>query len=196
MVARRADGRPAPRRPRAGRGWFALTGTPGTGKSTVARLLGPGIGVEEVGARALATGAGRRMGPGVEVDLGRLARSVRGTPVPPQVVVGHLAHLLPIRRTIVLRCHPVELGRRLARARRGTAADRRANAVAEATDLILLEATRLGRSVIEIDTTRRAPASVARAIRAWVLGGRPPRTPRIDWLADPEVPAYLLGGAR
>ena len=141
----------------------ALTGTPGTGKTTVARRLGASWRTLEVAELAQRLGTGRRREGGWVVDLAATARAWRAGRVPPvDVLVGHLAHLLPLRDVIVLRCHPRELARRLARSRPGTEQDRRANLVAEATDVILSEAVGLRRRVWEIDTTGRSPASVAR----------------------------------
>jgi adenylate kinase len=170
------------------RGPVALTGTPGTGKSSVAAALGSRRSSIEVAAWALATHAGRRLGRGVEVDLARLPKR------PPNVdlVVGHLAHLLPIRDVIVLRCHPIELLRRLQAVHRGSEALRRANAEAEALDVVLWEALRPGRRIWEIDTSGRSVADVARAVdRVWRRRG-PSRYGRIDWLRDPAVTENLL----
>jgi adenylate kinase len=173
---------------------MALTGTPGTGKSAVASALPRRWTAVEVADLALQLGAGKRIRQGVEVDLARLARRMRSAEEPelPDVVVGHLAHLLPIGDAIVLRCRPIELARRLGRARRGSDADRRANVEAEATDVVLVEALSLGRRVWEIDTTGRSVASVARAVAA-ILRKRPrPDAGAVDWLSDPQVTDYLL----
>lgn len=176
----------------------ALTGTPGTGKSTVARRLRD-VAVVEVGEAALRHAAGRRLprGRGVEVDLARLRRALSRRPEPtPTVLVGHLAHLLPVDGAIVLRCHPLELARRLARARRGSASDRRENVGAEALDLVLTEARARRLPVWEVDTTARSPSAVARDV-ARLLDRRPrPRPARVDWLADRRVTDFLLRGPR
>lgn len=182
----------------------ALTGTPGTGKSSVARRLGiPGRQRE-----VYELGAGRRPGAPTRrrtgerrrtysIDLAAAARFLRspaGDSV--EVVVGHLAHLLPIRDVIVLRCHPRVLARRLARSRRVPPADLRENLLAEATDVILVEALDLGRRVWEIDTTDRSPASVAEEVaRRRKRRGRPAYG-RVDWLADPWVTEHLLEWSR
>ena len=129
-----------------------------------------------------------------QVDLAALAARFRSTAVAqlPVVVVGHLAHLLPIRDAIVLRCHPVELGRRLERAHRGRGADRRANVEAEATDVVLLEALGLGRRIWEVDTSGRSVADVAREVSSLVRRRPRARYGAVDWLGDPTVTDYLL----
>jgi broad-specificity NMP kinase len=167
------------------------------GKSTVARLLARRWGVQEVADLALATGAGRRVRGGVQVDLPRLRAGCRSAPAAQrtEVLVGHLAHLLPVREAIVLRCHPLELGRRLSRARRGTSSDREANVVSEAIDLVLDEALRTCRIVYEIDTTGRSPASVAREVDRRLRSGGPSRRRIVDWVADPAVTEHLLESA-
>jgi adenylate kinase len=171
----------------------ALTGTPGTGKSTVARRLPASWRVVEVAELARQLGASRGRGTGVEVDLPRLARAVReGRTEGVDVVVGHLAHLLPLRDVVILRCHPRELRRRLARGRHGTAHDREENVVAEATDVVLVEALALRRRVWEVDTTGRSPSSVAREVSARIRARGRPSYGRVDWLADPTVTEHLL----
>jgi adenylate kinase len=110
--------------------------------------------------------------------------------------VGHLAHLLPLRDVIVLRCHPRELARRLARSRHAPERDLRANLVAEATDAILLEAVGLRRRIWEIDTTGRSPASVAREVDHRLRTRGPPSYGRVDWLSDAWVGEHLLDWSR
>jgi broad-specificity NMP kinase len=176
----------------------ALTGTPGAGKSTVAALLAPRFTVVEVAALALSHGCGRRRGGSVVVDLPRLRRSLRrpGAAAPADVLVGHVAHLLPVREAIVLRCHPRRLLARLGRARRGTPADRFANFVSEATDAVLQEALDAGVPVYEIDTTGRTPRSVAVEVARRLTHPGPPRFGLVDWLRDRAVTAHLLDRPR
>lgn len=172
---------------------IALTGTPGTGKSSVARLLArrhPVVEVAELG-RALGLARERKDG-GLTIDLARVARALRTGRLPWVVLVGHLAHLLPVRDVIVLRCHPIELERRLARARRGRRRERRENALSEALDLVLIEALGGRRRVWEIDTTHRSVRAVARDVEARLAHGGRPSYGRIDWLADPKVTREIL----
>ncbi|HYK94221.1 MAG TPA: AAA family ATPase [Thermoplasmata archaeon] len=187
--ARRKVGRKPLRNP----GSFALTGTPGTGKSSVAIRLRR-LDVIEVADAAVRYGAGRRAGASVLVDVALLRSSIPPL-VPganPRVLVGHLSHFLPVQGIVVLRCHPLELRRRLDRARRGSEAERRENVASEALDVVLVEALGRGRPVWEIDTTRRTPDSVARAVERIVR--RPPssRFGRTSWLVDPRVTDLLL----
>jgi adenylate kinase len=173
---------------------IALTGTPGTGKTATARHLAGSLRCREVGELADELGCARRVRAGWQVDLWQLRRVLRDRRPLERVdlVVGHLAHLLPIRDVVVLRCHPEELVRRLRRAQRGSTHDRQENYVAEATDVVLLEARRPGRRVWEVDTTGRSVEEVAaRVKRRWRLRG-PSDYGRVDWLADPQVTAHLL----
>jgi adenylate kinase len=172
----------------------ALAGTPGCGKTATARRLDPPLRTVEVGELAVRWGAARKVRGGLEVDLERLRRRARRPRAWEGIdlVVGHLAHLLPLRDVIVLRCDPNELARRLRRARRGSSHDRRENYAAEALDVVLTEAIRPGRRVWEVDTTGRTPEEVAEVVRRrWHRRGRSSYG-RVDWLADPRVTAHLL----
>jgi adenylate kinase len=152
--------------------------------------------VIEVAELALELGAGERTGTAVEVDLAHLRdrfRTWRSRPAD-LVVVGHLAHLLPIRDVVLLRCHPAELARRLRRAGGRSVLARQENVVAEAIDLILGEAVAARRRVWEVDTTARPPEEVARVVERLLSRRPPPRRGIVDWLADPGVTVQLLGG--
>jgi adenylate kinase len=176
----------------------AITGTPGTGKSTVARQIAGPLRVVELSTLARTVGAAEGRGRNVQVDLRRLARIVEEerTLDAYDVIVGHLSHLLPVSEAIVLRCHPAELLRRLRRARRGSAAERQENVVCEATDLVLAEALATGRPVYEVDTTGRTSASVVAVVRRRIRTGGPARWGTVDWLGDPRVTAHLLDRPR
>lgn len=179
-------------------GPVALSGTPGTGKSLVSSYLPRDWTAVEVAA--LARPGDRRAPPGapVPVDLAtvRAAESRRRPADRPNVYVGHLAHFLPCRDVVVLRCHPLELAHRLARSGRGTATDRRENVAAEATDVVLVEALSLRRRVWEVDTSGRPARAVARQVARLVRQRPAPSYGRVDWLADRRVTDYLLRPAR
>ncbi len=171
---------------------IALTGTPGTGKSSVARELRR-LGERVVELSSLARESrsllrrDRRRGSW-ELDLSRLSRLVRER-WGEAFVEGHLSHLLDVDAAVVLRCSPPVLRRRLRR-RRYPEAKVRENSLAEALDAITVEAVeRLGRDrVAEIDTTQRGAESVARIIARIVHGGfragERYRPGRVDFSAD------------
>lgn len=169
---------------------MALTGTPGTGKSTVAAVLraDPTLGHWHV--LEVADILPRREGvsaPGpVPVDLGAAARRVRQWAKTPgheeYLVVGHLAHLLPIQEVMLLRCRPSEIDRRL-RAKGVSEEDIASNVESERVDVVLKEALSLGRVVWELDATSRSPAEVVRWVISVMNGKVPPSSGAVDWLA-------------
>lgn len=213
---------------------YALTGTPGTGKSSAGSLISqraarsrtPVTALElselamlrDLGSEPLPNNpAARRSSrstvvagsraparppprPVVEVDLEAASRLVtqRGASLPVLVVMGHLAHFLPVDAVLLLRCRPSVLGARL-RQRGDPEADIRANMEAEWTDLILFESLATGVPVFEHDTTRETPAATARWIRRVLRGAETPRHGIVDWLADdppaPGPPSKPISGA-
>ena len=158
-----------------------ITGTPGTGKSSAAdELARRGYRVvrlmDTVRPYALGRDEGRDT---LVIDEERWAREF--APVE-GFVEGHLAHLLPCDRVVVLRCRPDRL---LARLRsRGYGEEKcRENAEAEALDVSLIETLEVREpgQVLEIDSTDRLPAGVADLIEGFFLGKVPPAHGAIDW---------------
>jgi adenylate kinase len=176
----------------------ALTGTPGTGKTTVAdRLDATVVHLNDVvRERGLTERTDEERGTlVVDVDavtdyldeeLGAEAGSV--------VVESHLAHLFDADRVVVLRCHPAELVERL-RTREDAAShdppktpemvsrSAEENAEAEALDVVLAEAVEQhgADAVYEVDTTGRDPDAVAADVRAVLAGDREPSAGTVDF---------------
>ncbi|MFB6130798.1 MAG: adenylate kinase family protein [Salinigranum sp.] len=163
----------------------ALTGTPGTGKSTAADLLAERDGLEVVHLNE----AIRERGLWSERDAERDSLVADLEAIREWlgdwsgIVESHLAHYLEADRVIVLRCRPDELGRRL-RERGESDAKVRENAESEALDVILAEAVdRHGEErVYEIDTTDRSPEAVADEIRAVLADQREPSAGTVDFV--------------
>jgi adenylate kinase len=158
----------------------AVTGTPGTGKTTTTTLLdGPVIHLNDL-IREAGLWSERDEGRGSLVaDLDAVREAVGDWS---GVVESHLAHHLDADRVVVLRCRPDTLERRL-RERGADEAKATENAESEALDVILSEAVeRHGLdSVYEVDTTDRAPADVAADIEAVVTGDRGPSAGDVEF---------------
>lgn len=160
----------------------ALTGTPGTGKSSASSALQRrGYHVVDLDAAAKELGLTEGDEDGTTlVDVDALAARLN---VPTKVAIlrGHYAHRIPSNVIVVLRCHPRELWTRLER--RGWPLEKiRENVEAEAIDVILQEAVELGPPVYEVDTTGKEVEEAANDIldilRGKVAGHEPGR---LDW---------------
>ena len=158
-----------------------ITGTPGTGKSSAAdELAARGYRVVRLADTVKEYVIGEDAARDTRIiDDDRWAREF--TPVE-GIVEGHLAHLLPCDRVVVLRCRPDHL---LARLRsRGYREEKcRENAAAEALDVCLIETLERHEPghVLELDVTETPPVRVADLIEDFLKGKIPPGHGRIDW---------------
>ena len=159
----------------------ALTGTPGTGKTTASELLDD----EVIHLNEAITDEGLWS----ERDAERDSLVVDETAVSEWlgdwegVLESHLAHRFDADVVVVLRCRPDVLETRLLE-RGESAAKARENAESEALDVVLSESIeRYGTGTVhEIDTTERTPAEVAAEIRAAIDGERDPDPGRLDFI--------------
>ncbi len=164
---------------------LALTGTPGTGKSTVAGILAArGLSIIELGdlakEKGLLEGFDSDRGT-YEVDIERLDQAIGDMRDGTTVLVGHLSHLVACDMIIVLRCRPSVLAARL-RARGYPETKVAENAQAEALDIILVESVDTGREVFEVDTTNITKQEAADAVIS-ILAGNTEKYAigNIDW---------------
>lgn len=162
----------------------AVTGTPGTGKTTATDLVETDLPVVHLNEAIRE----EDLDEGLDEDRdSRVADldAVRAYLADHEdlLVESHLAHLVDVDRVVVLRCHPERIERRL-RERDEPEETVRENAESEAVDVILAEAVeRHGRdAVYEIDTTDRSPEEVAREIEAVVVGDRDPSAGEVSFL--------------
>ncbi|MFB6196383.1 MAG: adenylate kinase family protein [Haloplanus sp.] len=159
----------------------AVTGTPGTGKTTATTLLdAPVIHLNDLIREAgLWTERDAERGSLV-ADLDAVREALGDWS---GVVESHLAHHLDAEKVVVLRCRPDVLEKRL-RDRGASEAKASENAESEALDVILSEAVeRHGtENVYEIDTTDRTPAAVAADIEAVIAGDRDPSAGEVDFV--------------
>ena len=162
----------------------AVTGTPGTGKSTTTDLLESDLEVihlnEVIREEELTTGVDDDR-ESLVADLEAIEEWLAGRE--DVVVESHLAHHFDVYRVVVLRAHPETIVERLER-REESAATARENAESEALDVVLTEAVEThGRdAVYEIDTTDRTPEEVAAAIDDVVDGTREPSAGTVSYV--------------
>ena len=158
----------------------AVTGTPGTGKTTVTTLLdGPVIHLNDL-IREAGLWSERDEGrDSLVADLDAVGEAIGDWS---GVAESHLAHHLDADRVVVLRCRPDTLEQRLLE-RGADEAKATENAESEALDVILSEAVeRHGLdAVYEIDTTDRTPSDVAADIEAVIAGDRDPSAGDVDF---------------
>lgn len=156
---------------------IALTGTPGTGKSSAAKILKKkGFAVvdlnSEIRRRKLYSEYDRKRKTYV-ADFEKIEKFLKAELKKEKyqnkitLIDSHLSHLLPsilINAVIVLRCSPEVLEKRLKK--RGWGKEKiRENAEAEIIGLIEYEARKKHRKVFVFDTTRLNPERVAGKIK-------------------------------
>ena len=149
---------------------IALTGTPGTGKSTVSESVDTGftvIHVNDLIKEKYNTGLDAERNSWI-ADIPALSRYVKKLKCD-TILEGHVAHLLPVDIIIVLRASPKTLRARLA-ARGWSESKIQENIEAEALDVILSESVDRNNKVYEIDTTNMTPMQVTEAIREIIRG--------------------------
>lgn len=150
---------------------IALTGTPGTGKTSVAEELRR-RGHDVLDLKSYIADSGLR-GEYIEemdtydVDTDLLRGFLEGSDH--EMAEGHLSHFLDAEMCIVMRCHPDVLAQRLRD--RGYAEGKvRENAEAELLDVILCEAVDSGVPVFAVDTTSSTVSQAADAVEAIMRG--------------------------
>ncbi len=166
---------------------IALSGTPGTGKSTAAKILAKDIGYflldlnEFAKAHKLTLGTDKARNS-VIVDVPALKKEV--SQMEGDIVLeGHLAHFCDADIFVILRANPKELARRMKT--KGWREEKiRENVEAEILNVCLNEATELyGKKVFEIDTSKKSPQEVADIIKEIIAGKKCEKYApgKVDW---------------
>ena len=175
-------------------GVVGITGTPGTGKKSVAPLVAASLGLACQGIDETARALGVPISRDGAVDTDGLKARLRVSGGP-SVFYGHLLPYIfdpeAVSKVAVLRCEPSFLKDRLLQ-RRYSGPKIVENVEAE---LIGLEASdaydAFGPSrTFEVDTTHLTPESCAQKVVAVLLGKKQP-TRRIDWVGAYDTGAKL-----
>lgn len=166
---------------------IAISGTPGTGKTTAAKILAQDAGYflldvnEFARARRLTLGTDRKRKSAI-VDVAALKKEVarmEGN----LVLEGHLSHFCDADIFIILRANPKELSKRM-KAKGWREEKIRENAEAEILNICLEEALELhGEKVFEVDTTKKSPREVAGVIKEILAGKKRGKYApgKVDW---------------
>ncbi len=181
---------------------IALTGTPGTGKTTICGIIKEHsqyskeyfiIDVNKlVIDEMLYTGKDETRDT-YEADIDKLEKRVKqdirknqgGTDI---ILEGHLSHLLPVDTIIVLRVHPVALRVRLGKRMKYSFQKVKENADAEALDVILVESVERNKNVFEINTTDMNPLAVVKSVVSIIKAIKDGKVPeeflpgKINWI--------------
>lgn len=159
---------------------IAISGTPGTGKTSAARILAKKIGGKLITTPYLVrkymikTFFDKKRKTKV-IDARKLSSAAKKESKNHALTIfeGHLSHFSRADLTVILRTSPLELEKRLKR--KGWSAEKvRENVEAEAVGVISSEAV-----AVEIDTTNKTPAQTAEAIIRAMKS--PHKRKRIDW---------------
>lgn len=153
---------------------LAITGTPGTGKSTVAAMVSDMLGWPLIDTNMLLT-----RDFVLENDTDRdsfvvdIERAAAETKLPGDCVLdGHLSHFFPADFVAVLRCRPKELQVRL-EAKLWSRSKVAENVEAEAMNMVSDEARKFRDSVGDIDTSGDSPQRTAEKVIQTSSGNLP-----------------------
>ncbi len=184
---------------------IALTGTPGTGKTSVSEILRNRyanqyciIDINKlILHEKLYTGRDEAR-DSYEVDTdkleGRMKLEINQMSNKLDIILeSHLSHFLAVDMVIVLRAYPGVLRLRLEKGKNYSVQKAKENADAEALDVILVEAVEHHEKVFEIDTTYMSPQAVAESvvsiIHATKVGNVPEKylPGKINWIDQVEI---------
>ena len=180
-------------KPRSRRNMIVITGTPGTGKTTISKAIAKSFHADYLSLTRFVTAKGLYSGIDRErsskiVDIDRTRKSLRSLTSRGDMIVvdTHVTDCIPrerARRVIVLRCHPTVLESRLRR--KGWSANKvRENVLAEMLDACYMIALSYygGKKVFQLDTSsRRLEKSVALAKK--IVLQQASESITINWIA-------------
>lgn len=169
---------------------IAVTGTPGTGKTTVAERLGEETSLDYVSVNELARQRDCIISHDDErnsdvVDVKQLREEIKD--LEGYILDGHLSHFMDNDKVFVLRCKPSRLKQRLEQ--KGWKEEKVAeNVDAEITGVIEREARNGNDEVYSIDTTNKEVEEVVVIIKNIIQGDKGQEYRKhFDWIEEDEV---------
>ncbi len=161
---------------------ICISGTPGTGKTEVAKALGKLLDANVISVNSLIRNGkirctwDRKRKTKI-VDVKSAEKAARKCMKPgTNIIDSHYSHMMKCDLLVVLRTNPVALKRRLER-RKWSRSKIRENVLAEMLGEISIES---GKRAKEIDTSGRSVKSAAAAVMS-ALNKYPKKGKRIDW---------------
>jgi|TARA_B100001964_G_scaffold245727_1_gene335269 adenylate kinase len=168
---------------------IALTGTPGTGKTTISKTLSKKLNFKYISLTDIITPEIIEYHDTVrkcnEIDIDKLRILVKEKLHDNTIIEGHFSHLLKLSNIIViLRTNPNILKKRLKK--RGYDDDKiKENLEVEALDVCLIESLEYHSKVYEIDTSIKSTNDVGRDIELILKGrGEEFKPGKISWSED------------
>jgi adenylate kinase len=160
---------------------ISITGTPGTGKTTLSKKLAKKLGYrlidlnKVIKKEKLYSGYDKKMKSYI-VSVPKLQKHFKKIH-DNTVIDSHLSHFLPSNLVIVLRCKPEILRNRLKK-KKWSKQKIQENVEAEFINIISEEARKMHRNVLDIDTTG---LSESKTIQKIVKSIKKKKNKKIDW---------------
>lgn len=174
---------------------IALTGVPGTGKTTLAAALATRCRVVHLNDLARDAGLLTEMDEArgaYVVDMDQLADKLNALLEDEEgtvIIEGHFAHEMDVDAIVLLRCDPLLLYERL-KARGWREEKVRENVEAEALDVLAQEILDIGGPTAEVDVTALSVEDAA--ARLWTIAESPPEALKGDPVGSAHWPLEAL----
>ena len=167
---------------------IAVTGTPGTGKTSVCSISNwQSLSVKELAEMNGCLDPIDHLDDAAPVDVEKLSSILKDSwsrTKEDVLIDGHLSHHLPVDAIIILRCHPETLGTRLGK-RNYSEEKIRQNTESELLGIIASESFEItGIPCLEIDSSANESTEIFQRLMDWLADGFKPSRPSvaIDWI--------------